>query len=231
VSFWLCRYVYDFQTATTFIFNICKKDSYCYYDATRFFVCLSPSHVIADRYSEEDALSLGRQFTYIPSSEDGRFTIEFTEPEDQFWGCSNGTRVLVDFQCNLFGGQIYPQLVVANGTSPCVLTFRWSTIYACRDCTDQDFVAQEGQCGVSGQPITFVKRSSCRGSRQTIYRECQHVPITRRQVNIVAILTFVIVALLIVLTVVAVIIWKKKREFEIKYTQLVQQQQREDASL
>jgi hypothetical protein len=90
---------------------------------------------------------------------------------------------------------------------------------------------QEGQCGVSGQPITFVKRSSCRGSRQTIYRECQHVPITRRQVNIVAILTFVIVALLIVLTVVAVIIWKKKREFEIKYTQLVQQQQREDASL
>jgi hypothetical protein len=77
---------------------LCKKQTFCYYDATHFLVCLPPcsfscfvvcynphssaqndafllffdtAHIIADRYSTDDALSLGRQFKYIPGIEDG----------------------------------------------------------------------------------------------------------------------------------------------------------------
>eukprot|EP00771_Trimastix_marina_P000635 gnl/Trimastix_PCT/1656.p1 GENE.gnl/Trimastix_PCT/1656~~gnl/Trimastix_PCT/1656.p1 ORF type:complete len:956 (-),score=237.75 gnl/Trimastix_PCT/1656:143-3010(-) len=155
--------VYDADDAHKYYLNICSKrhlNHSCHDDQGRpipAFACQITYH--------GNGMDLGNQMAYLPLTSDPRGGLHI----QYFHGteCAHGVNRItnVTMLCDHDAGAGFP---VWESESPrCVYNFLWRSMYACRECRDEDFTISPGACVASKRKMTEVFREPrmCHGGR------------------------------------------------------------------
>jgi len=163
-------------------------------------------------------------FTGITNQSIHAFDISYYNPPNPPPGCfSDNTLVMVEFYCSLSQGSEIPELVDNNN---CNFNFRWTTNYACRLCTEEDIVDEHTECQDGKQTVVPKKINMCNGilpDPKVTACESVTVPKTTALYGVI-----VVGSIVLVLIVVLVYMYRKKRHFEIQYQKLALDQDLED---
>jgi len=204
-----------------FLISLCNKQPFC----TQTNTCLRPAFIFAqDPEDVNNPISLGRHMNYIPGPVDGQFQIEYTDGDNSWFLCWNGpTRVVIDFQCSDQVGIGSPEWKATS--NPCLLSFAWTTSLACRVCIDSDWQENIGRCLNGQQVTTYTRKNLCRGVRNPVISSCDVIEVPRITLSVAMLLGLAAICFLIALAVVVIVFWKKKKQFEYKYHQLINEQE------